>query len=362
MKRLLVIALAVAAAVLLTVWKTGALSASTGPATPSVSGWRVSPDQFVALDTETPGIQAVTVNNVRTGAVVRKLLPATASNGMQVTGLALDRAGNLWITYSEGPASLGNSVEPAPKPGTCSNQIDVVHAGTGRVTVFQRTGDNVLISDAQPSPDGTELVYVESSCTGSTGPYLRVTSLPTGRSWTIGQGLSECHLLYGPAWSTDGRSLLVSYAPASVHVSGPVVNCPNPRPVRAIQLDPDASQPGLAGTTMLQADHDCTIERVTGEFATERCGPGPSDVGGPGRLLVLGTDGHVVKRLTLGKCEDGSSIADAGSSALVSVYLYCAPGPPGPENKLWEYRNGSLRLVTSAPGYGGWDQDLAWPG
>jgi hypothetical protein len=144
--------------------------ASAGPAAAPVPGWRVSPGQFVALRFAPVGQQArgpmgfleVALGDVRTGAVVRRLLPASAGGGMQVSGLALDRAGDLWIIYSKGPAYGGDVAGGDPRPYTCANEIDEVHAGTGRVTVFLRTGDNVLISGARPSPDGTRLVCTPS--------------------------------------------------------------------------------------------------------------------------------------------------------------------------------------------------------
>jgi hypothetical protein len=79
-----------------------------------------------------------------------------------------------------------------PRPDTCANEIDEVHAGTGRVTVFLRTGDNILISGPRPSPDGTRLVYTESPCAAYFDAHLRVTDLTSGRSWTIGQSLPRC--------------------------------------------------------------------------------------------------------------------------------------------------------------------------
>jgi hypothetical protein len=64
-----------------------------------------------------------------------------------------------------------------PGPHTCANQVDVVHTGTGHVTVALRTGDNVLIWGAQPSPDGRELVYRESACTAYEDSYLEIKNL-----------------------------------------------------------------------------------------------------------------------------------------------------------------------------------------
>jgi hypothetical protein len=90
------------------------------PAATPIPAWQPQPDQFVSLqyaprDQQTSGPMGfleVALGDTRTGAVIRRLLPATTSDGMQVSGLALDRAGDLWITYSKGPRELGRA--PAP--------------------------------------------------------------------------------------------------------------------------------------------------------------------------------------------------------------------------------------------------------
>ena len=340
--------------------------ASAEPAAAPVPGWRVLPGQFVSLrfapasqQTQGPmGFLEVALGDVRTGAVVRRLLPASDSSGMQVSGLALDRARDLWITYSKGPAYGGDVAGGDPRPDTCANEIDEVHAGTGRVTVFLRTGDNVLISGARPSPDGTRLVYTESACAAYFDAHLRVTDLGSGRSWTIGQSLPRCHLLTSPAWSANGRDLLVGYdPPGQTGYSGPQGTCPAWSAGRLVQLDALTSQPGLTGTTM-RADPGCQITSVaagTGGamLAIEGCGAVPDYTDGPARLLVLSASTHPVRRLSLGTCTDGNDLAvnQAGTSTLISAYLYCnPPGHPGPVTRLWEYHDRTLRLITSIPG------------
>jgi hypothetical protein len=314
------------------------------PAAAPVPGWRVSPGQFVSLRFAPAGQQApgpmgfleVALGEVRTGAVVRRLLPASASGGMQVAGLALNRAGDLWITYSKGPAYGGHVAGGDPPPDTCANEIDEVHAGTGRVTVFLRTGGNVLISGARPSPDGTRLVYTESACAAYYDAHLRVTDLGSGRSWTLGQGLPRCHLLTSPAWSANGRDLLVGYGPpGQAGYRGPPGTCPAWSAGRLVQLDALTGQPGLAGTTV-RADPGCQITFVAGGtggmLAIEGCGTAPEYTDGPARLLVLPASAHPVRRFSLGKCTDGSELAvdQAGTSTLISAYLYCnPPGHPG---------------------------------
>lgn len=83
------------------------------------------------------------------------------------------------------------------------------------------------------------------------------------------------------------------------------------------------------------------------------CGTAPDYTDGPARLLVLYASAHLVRRLSLGTCTDGSDLAvnQPGTSTLISAYLYCnPPGHPGPVTRLWEYRGGTLRLITSIPG------------
>ncbi len=90
-----------------------------------------------------------------------------------------------------------------------------------------------------------------------------------------------------------------------------------------------------------------------GMLAIEGCGTAPDYVDGPARLLVMAASSHQVRRLSLGDCTDGNELAanQAGTSALISAYLYCnPPGQPGPVTRLWEYRGGTLRLITSIPG------------
>lgn len=201
-------------------------------------------------------------------------------------------------------------------------------------------------------------MYTESACAAYFGAHLRVTDLGSGRSWTIGQSVPRCHLLTSPAWSANGRDLLVGYGPpGQAGYSGPQGTCPAWSAGRLVQLDALTGQPGLTGTTV-RADPGCQITSVAGGtgggmLAIEGCGTAPDYTDGPARLLVLSASAHLVRRLSLGTCTDGSDLAvsQAGTSTLISAYLYCnPPGHPGPVTRLWEYRGGTLRLITSIPG------------
>lgn len=215
---------------------------------------------------------------------------------MQVTGLSLGHSGNLWITYSKGPVYQNDTAGGDPRPDSCANEIDILHAATGRLSVFLRTGGNVLLSGATPSPDGRLLAYAESGCvTGYFNSYLQVTELSTGRNWTIGQGLARCHLVTNPSWSTDGSALLVGYAPAAAPAyTGPQGTCSAPGPERLVRLNPAAAQAGMNGS-VAAAGPGCEITSVAGiagggVLAVEACG-GQLYLSGPARLLVL--DAHL---------------------------------------------------------------------
>jgi hypothetical protein len=89
-----------------------------------------------------------------------------------------------------------------------------------------------------------------------------------------------------------------------------------------------------------------------GMLAVEACG-GNSYLSGAARLLVLSERLGLLKRFTLGRCTNGNELsADLpGRGVLVSAYMYCnPPGRPGPVTRLWSYRGGVLRLITSVPG------------
>jgi hypothetical protein len=356
-------------------------SVAGGPAPlPRVSaapmlGWGGQPSQFVSVrlvpgrpgGSGPPGFLEVVVSDSRTGAIVRRLLPAS-SGGMQVAGLSLDRSGNLWITYSRGPLYRNDTAGGDPRPGSCGNEIAILHAATGRVTVLLRTSSSVLISGAAPSPDGRLLAYRESGCTtGFLNSYLRVTELGSGRSWTIGHGLPRCHLITDPSWSTDGGALLVGYAPAAAPAyTGPQGTCSSPLRERLLTLNPAAPQPGMNGSSAT-ADPGCQITSVAGiagggMLAIEACG-GQEYLSGPARLLVLDPHLRQVKQIALGRCTDGNELdADpSGGSVLVSAYLYCnPPGSPGPVTRLWRYQGGRLHLITTVPGDGTGVSLMAW--
>lgn len=280
-------------------WSGGAITSLCCPLT-------IAAGQFISLRFAPKplpgpvGFLEVALSDSRSGAIIRRLLPAS-SDGMQVTGLSLDHSGDLWITYSKGPVDQNDTAGGDPRPGSCANEIDILHAATGRLSVFLQTGSNVLISRATPSPDGRLLAYAESGCAnGFFNAFLRVTRLSTGRSLTIGKDLPPCHQITGPSWTTDGRALLVGYAPATAAATAAAAapgytggqgTCFAPDRERLVELNPALGQTGINGISAT-ADPGCEITSVSGiagdgVLAIEACGSGPDYLSGSARLLVL---------------------------------------------------------------------------
>jgi len=84
-----------------------AAAAPAGPAAAPVPGWRVSPGQFVSLrlaparqQTRGPmGFLEVALGDVRTGTVVRRLLPASPGSG---TGCGYRAISAFWLATRRG--------------------------------------------------------------------------------------------------------------------------------------------------------------------------------------------------------------------------------------------------------------------
>jgi len=275
---------------------TGRPAAPTSTRTPAPARALSVSGGFVALANS--GVApAIMLYNDRTGRVVRQLLPGTR-DGMAVSGLSIDRSGNLWITYSRGPKLQAPNLSGGePKPDTCANEIAIWHAGTGRVSVFLRTGANVQISEPAVSPDGRLLAYLEAGCaTGYFNAFLRVVDIASGRSWTIGQQIPRCHTITGPAWTADSRDLVVGYAPpASAHWRGPLGTCLAPLREELAEVSAAAAQPMLRGRIALAQSH-CEVTSAAALAAGRVLaieGRGPDRHPGAGqRLSVLQPAGH----------------------------------------------------------------------
>lgn len=313
------------------------------------------PARFVAM-ANWPRRPGIVLYDSSTGAVVRRLLPATR-DGMSVTGLSVASSGTLWITYSRGPRLRAPGTAGGfPEPDSCANEIVIWHASTGHASVYLRTGDNVLISGATLSPDGRRLAYLESGCaTGYLNSYLRVTDIASGRSWTIGEQIPRCHFI-DPAWSADSRELAVAYAPpATARYRGPQGTCQAPLREELVLVNATAGQPGLRGSTT-SAQARCEITAATGlaggrVLAIEACGS-QMYLQGAARLLLYDRQLRLVHQYALGRCTDGNALSTdaSGTAALVGAYLYCnPPGNRQPVSRLWSYAGAVLRPIVRLP-------------
>jgi hypothetical protein len=324
-----------------------------------------APAQFVALGSEV-SLQSpanlrglgVFLGDAATGAIIRQLLPGTW-DGMQAAGVASDLAGNVWVSYTKGPRDGAPQVAGGdPLPRTCANAVVVLRAqGSPRESVFLRTGDNVLIGQAVPSPDGKLLAYTETPCANSPNlQYLRVTDLASGRSWTIGQGLPGCHVFTTPAWSADGSRLIEGYAAANLPYSTQGGGCIGPQTERLLVMDAHAAQPGARGQ-VTSPDGNCQVTAAAGvagggSMVMEFCGRSDDSRQDFVALLPVGPDGRPGQQVKLPPCTGwGSDLAadPSGATVLVAAGVNCGQNAASPHQAtaLWTWSGGRLRLITS---------------
>jgi hypothetical protein len=304
------------------------------------------------------------------GAAGRRRIPV-AYDGMRTVSAAVGPDGNVWVTYSKGPAIVPDGFGPTIfKPDTCGNEVVEwnLQGSTPRPAVFQRTGDDVLLGQAVPSPDGRLLAYTEHPCNiNGAGVYLRVTDVSSRRSWTIGQRLPGCHVLTAPAWSADGTQLLEGYAAANLPYNAGADFCTGPQTERLLRLDAVAAQPGAAGQ-VTSPDGNCQVESAAGlsgggTLVLEQCGRSQDATRDFAALLVVGADGRHQQTIRLGRCSEGSELAgdSSGGSVLVAGATDCDPTSPRATvtGDLWDYSGGRLRLVA-APQSGREPKAIAW--
>jgi hypothetical protein len=320
------------------------------------------PAGFVAVG-DGPGTAGpwIRLGDAATGAIGRTLVPGTY-DGMRAEGAAVGRDGSVWVTYSKGPAARPDGFGPSIfTPGSCGNAIVEWNLrGTApRAALFLRTGDDVLLGQAVPSPDGRLLAYAEHPCALEfAGLYLRVADVATGRSWTIGQGLPGCHVLTAPAWSGDGTQLLEGYAAANAPYGQPgSAFCTGPGTERLLRLPAAAAQAGAAGQ-VTSPDGNCQVGSVAAlaggaALALESCGRSQDYARDFAALLVVAPDGRHERTVSLGACSQAGQLAGdaSGGSVLVTVTVDCAPATPHPAMtyELLDYSGGRLRLVRAAP-------------
>jgi hypothetical protein len=347
-----------------------ASSGTGGPGGPagllaSVDG--AAPRDFVTLVAGT----GLYLGNAATGSIARRLIPVVY-DGMHAVGTAVGRDGNVWVTYSKGPASSQIGFGPASaKPDSCGNAVVEwsLQGATPRPAVFQRTGDDVLLGQAVPSPDGRLLAYTEQPCNiNGTGVYLRVTDVSSKRSWTIGQGLPGCHILTTPAWSANGTQLLEGYAAANLPYNAGPDFCTGPGTERLLRLDALAAQPGAAGQ-VTSPDGNCQVGSVAGlagggALVLESCGRSQDYARDFAALLVVGVDGRHLQTIRFRGCSETVQLAgdSSGGSVLVATIADCNPTSNRSRvtGDLWDYSGGRLRLVAATPESGREFPTIAW--
>jgi hypothetical protein len=340
-----------------------AVPASAGPPARLAPPGGAAPAQFLALRYETSlespantrGL-GIFLQDAATGAVVRQLLPGTW-NGMRSQGVATDRDGEVWVTYSKGPKDgAPGTAGGDPLPHTCANTVLALRPGARTTSVYLRSGDNVLLGQAVPSPDGSLLAYTETPCASSPNlQYLRVTDLATGRSWTIGRGLPGCHVLTTPAWSADGTHLVEGYAAANQPYNAQGGLCNGPQTERLLVLDARVPQPGAQGR-VTSPDGNCQVMAAAGVaggsvLVMEFCGRSDDSRQDFVALLPVGPDGRPGQRVKLPACTgwSGDVAADpSGGAVLVAAGVNCGQNAASPVQAaaLWAWSGGRLRLIT----------------
>jgi hypothetical protein len=286
---------------------------------------------------------------------------------MKAQGASVDRDGDVWATYAKPASELGHVMGGNPQPHTCANEVIVLRArGTPRVSAWLRTGDDVTLGQAVPSPDGRLLAYTEEGCsTAPNGQFLRVTDLRARRSWTIGQRLPGCHPFTTPAWSADSRQLAEGYAAANLPYLDVGGVCTGPQTERLLLLDARVPQPGASGRVS-SPDGNCQVQSAAGlaggeTLALEQCGRSTDPSKDFAALVPFSADGRPGRQVSLGPCSFTRQLASDsdGRHILVSAAVDCTNSAASATYRLWSYAGGQRRLVATDR-RDTWEWPLAW--
>jgi hypothetical protein len=295
-----------------------------------------SPTAFVAEQTQPDGRTIVGEFDASTGKLRRTLFVV---RDFWVSGTAITRTGDVWITLNRGPASMSDVAGGDPQPHSCASTVIAISPDTGTSHVVIRGGDDELITDAQPSPTDDRVAYLHSGCASSYfNNVLEIRNRNSGRVITIGGQLPRCHFLDQPRWSADGHRVALVYGPASTtNFRGAEGTCSEPR---ASQLVVVSAQHGSAGVEGNAApiEGPCSVNAIAitlhGLAAVEQCTgdtagmPHGLHINGPTRLIRYSPMLRILARSALGQCQDGASMAGQRSSdeVVISTYQYCAGG------------------------------------
>jgi len=333
---------------------------TTGTALPTIG----APATFVSTrgEPDTPTL-TVALSDARTDKVLKTLL-SIPNDGSTVTGTAIAANGDVWVTVDKGPSMLGHTDGGNPQPHTCASRVLDIDPRTGTSRTVLSGGDDELISDAQPSPTGDRVAYLHSGCaTSFFGSALFVRDLTTGAIVSIGADLPNCHYIFSPRWTLDGRSLVVVYDKAvGTPYAGPEGTCNQAAAGVLAVVSAEHSQPGFEATEV-GPQPVCAIDSVAvtsdGFAAVEHCSvphslyPEQLFIDGPVQLVRYDAKLRVVSRAPLGACEDGSSIGAnlKSPTVVVSTYQYCGGGSNGPPTtKVFvQTGTGPARQIAALP-------------
>jgi hypothetical protein len=275
-----------------------------------------------------------------TGGLVRWLL-SEPYHAMMVEATAVDHRGRVWVTLTSGPVCTSGVAGCGPKPNSCAGEVIELNPSTGSMVTVLTATRGELIADAEPSPDGQLMAYLDGRCDRSYfNQYIRVRNLTTDASWTIGADLPPCHSLGSLSWVADGTQVVAAYGGSRVKSAGANYGfggCLAPSAAGLTLVAALKSQPGMNGPTA-PADPGCEIAAVTatsaGYAAIEGCGTGPTYGSGPVRLLRYSPQLRRTAQGSLGRCVDGAELRsdESGTVLLGSTYQFCnPPGKPGPK-------------------------------
>jgi hypothetical protein len=289
-----------------------------------------------APDQAHPGTTSINLINVSDGASRARLFPLPHRlAGLQPAGMSRAAMGHVWVTLTRGPHDRSDVASGDPAPHSCAGRVVDISIPSGAHHVVMRAGDNELIGDAQRSPDGSRLAYLDGGCTNSSeNQWIRVVNLHTRRSVTIGRGVAPCHTIAGLRWTADSTHLVVTYGAVdpSAHPPGDGVGmCNESLANQLVVVRATATQAALTGPS---ARPDPTCEFVdatataTGYAGLENCEVPPPPgvttghtyVNGLVQLVRFDDRLQATVRAPLGRCGNSGEItADPDGTQLLIV-------------------------------------------
>lgn len=248
---------------------------------------------------------------------------------MQVDSTAVDAAGRIWVTLSSGPRCSSNVAGCGPIPNSCAGEVITINASTAKLATVLKATRGELIADAQPSPNGALLAYLDGTCNKSySNQHLVIRDITSGQSWTIGTALEVCHSLSSLSWTPDSKNIVVTYGASLVASADMPANygsglCRQPGPGELVVVPALAAATRLPGAAM-PMEPNCQIEATTatrgGYAAIEICGVTDHDFAGPAYLVLINPALQVTSRSQIGtNVGDAELRADANGTNLLGT-------------------------------------------